>query len=234
MNAEKASTMRSFILLLAVLCWIPSLRAQGKGYQGDLGGSIGVGLPMGEFADAWGDEMLAFGARITLPARRIPLQFGLAFGYGTMGKDARSVMVADPVLAATEGRLSVKAKVLGYHPFLRLSPSKGKVRPYAEALAGVRQFTTHSKVTVDGLDAPLSKVRHANDFVLSTGWAAGLMVGLGGSGYIEARAERLYSGPARYVDPASIAIDPHGEVLLGTLESPTGMLSIMLGVGLRF
>lgn len=208
--------------------------AQEKGYPADLGATVGMGLPVGEFADTWGQEMFTFGARMVFPARRLPFQFGFAFAHGSMGSEQTTVPVDLPDLAATEGRLKVKAKVLNYHPMLRFSPSKGKVRPYVEGLLGLRQFTTQSKMTVEGLDQPLINVRHENDFVISTGWAAGLMVGLGGSVYLEARAERLYSGTTKYVDPMSITAGPGGEVLFNTVESPTGTLHALLGLGLRF
>ena len=234
MGTPKASTMRPILILLAALAIHPCAMAQDRGYQGDLGGTIGLGLPVGEFADTWGQEMFTFGARLALPSRRLPFQLGFVFGHGQMGREQATVPVDLPDLAATEGRLKVKTKVLNYHPMLRFSPSKGKVRPYVEGLAGLRQFTTQSKVTVEGLDKPLINVRHENDFVLSTGWAAGLMVGLGGTGYLEARVERLYSGTTKYVDPMSITAGPAGEVVFNTLESPTGTLSVLLGLGLRF
>ncbi|MGB3525539.1 MAG: hypothetical protein WBB32_06195 [Flavobacteriales bacterium] len=226
--------MRAINLLFATLLIAPIAKAQDKGYEGDLGGTIGMSIPMGEFAETWGKDMFTVGGHLTLPSRRLPLQFGAAFGYAEMGKDVSTVPVADPNLLATEGRLAVKAKVFSYHTLLRLSPSKGKVRPYIEGLAGLRQFTTQSKLTVEGLDEALRKERNANDFVMSTGWAAGLMVTLGGSGYIEARVERFHSGKTTFVDPSSIAVDQNGEVSFSTLNSATGAMNVLLGVGFRF
>ena len=231
---SKHTTMRTITLLLSALLIAPFATAQQNGYEGNLGGTIGLSIPMGEFADTWGKEMFTFGGHLTFPSRRIPLQFGAAFGYGEMGKDVSTVPVMDPNLLATEGRLAVKAKVFSYHALLRLSPSKGKVRPYVEGLGGLRQFTTQSKLTVDGLDQALRKERNANNFVMSTGVAAGLMVTLGGAGYIEARVERLYSGKTTYVDPSSIEVGPDGDIAFSTLSSATGAMNILLGVGFRF
>lgn len=230
----KHTTMRTITLLLSALFIAPFATAQQNGYEGNLGGTIGMSIPMGEYADTWGKEMFTFGGHLTFPSGRLPLQFGAAFGYGEMGKDVSTVPVVDPNLLATEGRLAVKAKVFNYHALLRLSPSKSRVRPYLEGLAGVRQFTTQSKLTVDGLDEPMRKERNANDFVMSTGWAAGLMVTLGGAGYVEARVERFYSGKTNYVDPTSIAVGADGEVTFNTLNSATGALNVLLGVGFRF
>lgn len=226
--------MRTPILLLILAATSFAAPAQPKGYDGQIGGTVGMSIPTGEFADTWGKEMFTFGGQLAIPSRRLPLQLGLAFGYGIMGKDVSTVTVSDPSLLATEGQLTVKAKVLSYHPFLRFSPSKGRVRPYVDGLVGMRQFTTQSRVTVEGLDKPLSKERNANDFVMSSGWAAGLMIGVGEIGYIEARVERFHSGKTTYVDPSSITTDSDGNVTFNTLNSATGAVNVLLGLGIRF
>ena len=226
--------MRKLIPLLAVLAGGPAAWAQLPGFQGNIGGTAGISVPTGEFADTWGREMFTAGGQAAVPMGLLPLQAGFAFGYAQMGRQAATVPVSDPALTATEGQLAVKAKVLSYHPLLRFSPLKGKVRPYVDGLAGLRQFTTKSTLTVDGLEEPLRTVREANDFAFSTGWAAGLMVRLGGIGYVEARVERFNSGKAGYVDPASIAIDGAGHVDFNVLESHTDAVNVLLGIGLRF
>lgn len=226
--------MRSTTLLLALALAGLQAMAQRTGYQGTIGGTIGAAVPQGEFADTWGHEMFTFGGVLVLPSQRLPLQWGFDFGYAAMGREVMTVPVSDPALAVDEGRLSVNAKTLNYNALLRLSPSKGKVRPYLDGLAGFRQFTTKSSITVQGLHEPLRKERNANDLVLNAGWAAGLMVTLGGTGYIEARVERFHSGQASYVDGRSIALDPDGNLGFDTLESGTGTLNVLLGVGFRF
>lgn len=208
--------------------------AQVPGFQGNLGGTIGIGVPTGEFADTWGKDMFTFGGHFAVPLGILPMQGGMAFDYGIMGKSVATVPVNDPALTATEGSIRVKAKVLSYSPLLRLSPLKGKVRPYVDGMLGLRQFTTVSTVTVDGLENSLSRDRNANDFAFSTGWAAGIMVGLGGIGYVEARVERFNSGNATYVDPTSIAVDAAGNVGFSTLNSRTDAVNVLLGIGLRF
>lgn len=220
--------------LLALPFIAQGLMAQVPGFQGNLGGTIGIGVPTGEFADTWGRNMFTFGGHTAWPLGVLPLQGGFNFSYGVMGRESVTIPVADPALTAAEGTLAVNAKVLGYHPLLRFSPLKGKVRPYVDGMIGMRQFTTKSTLKVDGLEDPLSRTRHANDFAFSTGWAAGLMVGLGGIGYVEARVERYNSGKASYVDPSSIAIDDAGNVGFNVLESNTDAMHVMVGIGLRF
>lgn len=208
--------------------------AQLPGFQGNLGGTAGISIPTGEFADTWGKDMFTFGGHFSVPMGPLPLQAGLGFNYGIMGRNTSQVPVADPAVVATEGTLSVKAKVLTYHPLLRLSPLKGKVRPYVDGMIGMRQFTTMSTIRVDGLEDPLSRERNANDFAFSTGWAAGVMVGWGGIAYVEARVERINSGNASYVDPGSITVDGTGTLGFHTLNSHTDAVNVLLGIGLRF
>jgi hypothetical protein len=226
--------MRTVMILSAAMAAQLPGHAQFSGYQGNVGGTIGMGIPKGEFADTWGQNMFTWGGQITLPARILPLQWGFAFDYGVMGNRNFSVPVSSPELTATEGDLAVRAKVLSYHPLLRFSPLKGKVRPYVDGMAGFRQFTTKSTVTVDGLQEPVLRERNANDLALSTGWAAGLMIRLGSVGYVEGRVERFYSGKASYVDPSSISVDGAGHLAFNTLESNTDGINVLVGLGLRF
>lgn len=222
-------------LLLLLVPFATSLATgQMPGFQGNIGATVGMGVPTGEFADTWGRNMFTFGGQMAWPIGLLPIQGGFAFNYGIMGRETATVPVAEPALSATEGKLAVQAKVLGYHPLLRFSPLKGKVRPYVDGMAGMRQFTTRSKLTVEGMEDPLQQERQANDFTFSTGWAAGLMVGLGGIGYLEARVERFNSGKATYVNPSSIEINGAGQVDFGVLESNTDAVNILVGIGLRF
>ena len=101
-------------------------------------------------------------------------------------------------------------------------------------MMGVRQFTTISTITVDGLNQPISRERDANALAFSTGWAAGLMVRFAGIAYIEGRVERFSSGKASYVDPTSISISNSGVVGYSTLNSRTDAVNILVGIGVRF
>lgn len=226
--------MRIFQLLLLTALGTGTALAQLPGSTGNIGGLLGVSVPKGEFADTWGKNTFTFGGQLAFPMGVLPLQAGFAFGYGIMGKETRTVPVDQEHLAATEGQLAVKAKVLSYHPLLRFSPLRGKVRPYVDGMIGMRQFTTQSTLTVDGLEDPLTRERNANDFVFSTGWAGGIMVGLGSIGYFEARVERFNSGKANYVDPASISIDDNGTVGFNTRSSNTDVMNFLVGIGFRF
>lgn len=225
--------MRRFHLLTALLL-VRTAGAQVPAFQGNIGALAGVALPTGEFADTWRSPMFTLGGQFSAPLGLLPLQSGLNFGYGFMSRATAELPLADPAITADHGTLEVHAKTLAYHPFLRLSPLRGKLRPYVEGLVGVRQFTTFSTVRVDGLDEPLQRDRAANDLVFSSGWAAGLQLGWGGIGYLEARVERFHGGDATYVDPSTVTVDPTGAVTFNSLNSRTDLMNLLLGIGIRF
>jgi hypothetical protein len=226
--------MRKLILLTTLLIAAQGMAQTDRTHEGGLGLNMGIGLPQGGYADTLGKDLFTFGAHLAIPSRRMPFQVGFAFNYGVMGRKTSKVIVTDEALQNSEGRMALNTKVLSYHPFLRFTPLTGGVRPYVDGIVGLRHFSTKSKVTVDGLQEPLQKERHSDDMVLSSGWAAGVMVMLGGTAYLEARVERMYSGKATYVDPNSITIDSQGNVGFSTLKSSTGTLNALLGVGFRF
>lgn len=230
--------MRSVILLSTLLATGLVLGQRNNSndrFEGTLGGTLGVSSPTGDFDREWGRDMFMLGAHLGFPLSRVPLlQGGFAFGYSSMGKQDQTVPVNTDYLGITEGTLTTRSKVFSYHPLLRLSPLSGRVRPYVDGMVGFRQFSTVSKVTADGVEENISKERNENDLAFSTGWAAGVMVTLGRTGYVELRVERFDSGEATFVDPESVTISDQGVVGFNTRTSNTDVTNIGLGVGFRF
>lgn len=206
-----------------------------RSFEGTLGGTIGLSRPTGEFEKTWGKDMLHFGAHFAYPLGTIKvIQAGFDFGYSVMGKNEATVPVNTDYLGVTEGTLTTRCKSFSYHPLLRFSPLRGRIRPYVDALAGFRQFSTTSTVTADGVEENISKERNETDLAFSSGWAAGLMVTIGGAVYVELRVERFNSGEATYVGPASVAVSSQGEVSFSTLTSNTDVTNALFGIGFRF
>ncbi len=210
--------------------------AQQQPNNASLGGGLEIGIPLGEFDATWGRQLVGLSANMTVPMRRLPLSYGFDFGWAHMGDGSREVAINEENIESTTGELSVRSNVYSYHGLLRLQPFRGKVSPYVEAMAGARQFTTRTTIEVEGMDQPLMEQRNENEFIGSSGWAAGLQVMPGKSRnfYLEGRVERLNGGQVTYVDPRSISISPEGEVNYGTMTSGTRVLNITFGIGLRF
>lgn len=204
-------------------------------FQGTLGANIGMSIPTGDFDRYWGKNMFQVGAHLAFPLGKVPvLQGGFSFGYSIMGSNSRTVPINTDYLGITEGTVTTRCKVFSYHPLLRLSPFQGRIRPYVDGMVGVRQFSTTSKVTADGVEENISKERNESDYAFSTGWAAGVMVTVGAAAYVELRVERFDSGEATYVDPKSVTVSDAGTVNFNTLTSNTDATNILIGIGVRF
>lgn len=222
-------------LLLSSATFLLHAQSGNKGWQGTLGGGLGISVPTGEFANTLGKNMFMLDAHVAYPMHHIPvLQGGFAFGYSVMGQNEKTVPVTTTYPGVTEGTLTTRCKVFSYHPLLRLNPLQGRVRPYVDGMVGFRQFSTTSKVTADGVEGNISKERDQTNVVFSTGWAAGVMVMLGKLAYVEARVERFNSGKATYADPESVTVSDQGVVSFNTLTSNTDVTNVLFGFGLRF
>ncbi len=226
----------SLTLTAALVVSLASAQQQPRQRSASLSGGLEIGIPIGEFDATWGRQLVGLSANMTVPMRRLPLSYGFDFGWARMGSESQVVAVNEENIESTTGDLSVKSNVYGYHALLRLQPFTGKVSPYVEGMAGMRQFTTSTEITVDGMDQPLMEQRNENDFIGSTGWAAGLQVlpGKSKNFYVEGRVESLFGGQVTYVDPNTIKVSTNGTVDYGTLTSGTRVVNITFGIGLRF
>ncbi|MBL0129054.1 MAG: hypothetical protein IPP83_16770 [Flavobacteriales bacterium] len=201
-----------------------------------ISGGLEIGIPIGEFDATWGHQMVGLSANMVIPMRRLPLSYGFDFGWSRMGSKREVVAIDEENIQATTGDLKVTSNVYAYHGLLRLQPITGKVSPYVEAMGGMRQFTTRSRIDVEGMDQPPMEQRNENEFIGSIGWAAGVQVlpGKNRNLLLELRLERLNGGQVNYVDPRSIVITPDGVVDYSTLSSGTRVVNLTFGVGLRF
>lgn len=224
----------SFTLATALL--LSSALAQQQQRPASIAGGLEIGIPIGEFDDTWGRQMVGLSANMTIPMRRLPLYYGFDLSWHYMGSKRVEVAVNEEGIASTTGNLSVRSNAYGYHALLRLQPFTGKVSPYVEALGGLRQFTTRTEINVDNMDLPIMEQRNENAFIGSGGWAAGLQVTPGKSKnfLLEMRVERLDGGRVTYVDPDAIEVSQDNEVSYGTLSSGVRVVNITFGIGLRF
>ncbi len=193
-----------------------------------------MGHPLGEFDEAWGKEFVGLSANFSTPFKRLPFESGFQFDWSHMGGEHATVPVDEEYLDATEGDLQVNSNIYGFHALMRFKTFTGRVAPYVDGLAGWRTFTTRAKLKVDGVEGPLTNERTASDAAFSYGWAAGVMVTLGETLYVEGRYEKLQGEEVTYVDPASIVIDSEGTVGFDTHTSNTDIYQIKLGIGFRF
>ena len=197
-----------------------------------LSGGLEFGIPLGEYAFTWGETTYGLSANISLPFRRLPLEFGYDFGWGHMGGEYASQQAPGNILGPKTGqKASINSNVYSHHGLLRFNPMRGRVRPYGDLLFGARQFST--RTTITAANGATTDERDGS-WTNSMGWAVGTMYSLSRQFYVEARVERLFSGKVDYVDPRTIVIADDGTVTYEKLNSRTDVLNIQLGVGLRF
>jgi len=228
--------MRSTLLLPTLLLGMAALAQQDQRPRraATLGGGLEVGIPRGAFNDSLDKNIAGFSANFTVPMRLLPFDWGFDYAYGTIASENQEVDIQEEALTVTTGDLKVRSTVMGYHGLLRFKPLNGTVMPYIEGLAGARHFSTRTTIEVDGLDEPLREERNETALSWSAGWAVGLQIAPTRSFYIEGRVERLSGSEVSYVDPRTIVVDNEGVIDYETQSSPTHVLNIHLGIGLRF
>lgn len=230
--------MRTLILTSIILSSAIATSAQQNNQprqrMATLAGGLEIGVPIGQFDDTWGRQLVGLSGNLTIPMRRLPLSYGFDFSWARMGSKSREVPVDEPNLAATTGEMTVRSNVYGYHGMLRLQPFHGKVSPYIDGMAGFRHFVTSTEIEVAGMDQPYFEQRNESSVIGSTGLAAGIYFAPSRNFVLEGRVERLTGGQVNYVDPRSIEIDSAGNVQYSTLSSGTRIVNITLGIGLRF
>ncbi|MCC6839096.1 MAG: hypothetical protein IT230_02955 [Flavobacteriales bacterium] len=204
--------------------------------QYTLGGGLELNIPVGDFDRVWARNFIGFGADFTYPMRRLPFDAGFGFSYAVMGKKNASANVQTATQGLQSAELTVKSKLYSYMGRLRLRPFSGRISPYAEGLLGLRQFTTTSNVDLENSALADLSERRANAWTGCYGWALGTLVTFGAKSqlYAQGRVEKLWGGRVSYVDSGSISIASNGEVNYGTLSSATDMLTIRLGIGVKF
>ena len=173
-----------------------------------------------------------FVANAVLATELWDAQIGYDFGWGRMGAESELPSNSGTLFGTPSGpKVEVRSNVYDHLALMRLNPSQGRYRPYADVMVGMRHFVTRSTLTTPSQDTEEEKTTNV---VSSYGWAVGAMVGITGNFYGEARVERLYTGRVEYVDVGTIEIANDGSVTYEKQTSNVDVINVQLGVGFRF
>ena len=224
---------KQFILLASLLIVSSLVLGQGK-KRTTLSVGLEVGEPLGEFDDNYNGNPAGLGLNLSIPGGLLPIEWGFDFGYASMGSNRSDVEIQDENLDVTEGTMKINSNIYGYHATARFKPLNGLFAPYIEGLAGLRTFSTKTKIEVDGLDDPYSTERNSQAVAFSYGWAAGAMFNVGKVVYLEGRFEKLRGTDVEYVDQNTVQVDENGNFTYETRKSNTNIANIHLGIGFRF
>ncbi len=171
--------------------------------------------------------------------RRSPFEFGMGFSWLSRGSQKEDVWVFRGVdLNNNEiydrARMSVNSNIYTYNAIARFKPLLGRVQPYIDGLAGVRNFSTSTVIRPEDKSTDPLRERQTRDFALTYGYAAGVKVRVTPALMVEGRFSNLYGTQVSYVDRSTLEIDQEGKITYEKISSRTDMFIIHLGVCFEF
>lgn len=235
-------TAKRIIVILTVLL-IPSLQAT-AGERFQAGGFFMMGTPQNDFRDFV--QRGAYGGNFYFAHRlgRSPVLLGAGFGFMFYGWNEREVPFSQTVPDVFVDVVTMNYVLRG-HVFLRMQPSRGRLRPYLDALLGLNHLRTDTRVEDDGWDnqEAIASTNWIQDTAVSYGMGGGLMIplryhsnrrGKGSTGiYLDIGMRFLKGGRAEYM-VENREIETGGAPLYDVVASKTDLLTAHIGISFMF
>lgn len=206
--------------------------------------SLNLGLPQGEFND--NVSSVGFGANLygALGFGQSPVSIGAELGFLIYGHERRNEPFSTTIPDVTVDVVTDNNIALG-HLFVRLQPPTGAVRPYADALVGLKYFFTRTRIENEGFgdDEAIAASTNFDDTAFSYGLGMGLDIpvwtgAIGedrnmGTVMINLGMRYLWGTEADYLKEGSVRRS-NGRVAYDITRSDTSLLIPQLGVTFRF
>lgn len=194
-------------------------------------------FPQGELKDNLVDEGAGVGLYAMRQFKNSPWYMGLDAVFVNYG-DRKFDGPIDLCCSYVADDLTVKNNVNHFQLALRWQPAQLPLRPYLEGLAGIKQFTTTTRLGDDFDDGFDAVDRETDDTTWSAGIGGGLLYSLrrpiGGPGIaLEFGARYLLGGEADYVREETVTFDGV-QVGFQRDRSKTDLLTVKLGLQFRF
>jgi opacity protein-like surface antigen len=222
------------VALLA--CWLgqaAALRAQ----EFQAGVDFIAVVPRGEFKENIGNNGYGAGGSFLVRLGPSPLLVGGDLGVVVYGSESREERLSTTI-PNVRVRVRTSNNILLSHFLLRLQPRRGRVRPYADGLIGLKRLFTQTSIsdTFDD-DNNLFSSTDQSDTTLSYGFGGGVQVELYGRRrpaiLLDGKVRYLRGGQAEYLRRGSIR-QVNGGVVYDVLSSRTDVLAVQIGVTFRF
>lgn len=220
---------------LVLFCGLALQPAHAQEWIGGI--NLAGAFPQGELKDNLVDEGVGVGFYALRRFKKSPWYAGLdvtAVNYGDRHFDGPF----ESCCGFDFDELTVRNNILGVHAALRWQPEQLPLRPYGEALIGIKRFETTTRIGDDFDDAYDNTEREVGDTTFSAGLGGGLLYQAWGSIdgpkiSLELGARYLFGNQATYVREETVSFDG---VVLSYLEerSETDLLTVHLGVHFRF
>ena len=242
--------------LLPLVLLAAALLAAPAAAQTYLGLSLEGGVPYDDFEEGLDDVGIGASGRVLVQAGPLPFALGLDGGLLTYGQQARALPALIDGQSAFLGEIETTNRVAHLHAILRLVPSSGAIRPYADALGGFNYFYTRMRteqevILVDGdgffdLDDDGVRGRQVtnstllDDFALSYGAGAGVLLRLAAGdddgtpfeAFLEVGARYLRGEKASYVIEGPTLGD--GPAFMQVMETETDLIRPQIGLIVQF
>lgn len=221
-----------------------------------LGLTVEGGIPQNDFEDGLDDVGFGASGHLLVQVGAAPVALGLDGGLLTYGQQARPFATQLGDQSALLGDVETTNNVAHLHAVVRIVPSSGAVRPYADGLAGFNYLYTRTRFDqevflVDGgdvLDLGSNGVRgrrvttstDLDDVALSYGFGAGVLLrvaageddGTPFEAFLEIGARYLFGEKATYLREGPVVGDRLPAVQL--VESETDLLRPQIGLVIQF
>lgn len=211
--------------------------------QNALGGlNFLVGVPTGDFKSNVDKNGYGLSASIGFAPVSSIFMVGVEAGFMRYGTERRrepfSTTIPDVMVdVETSNNFAL------FHGVFRLQPNQGSIRPYLEGLAGINYLYTQTEIQNRGRGGEeVASSNNKDDIAFSYGGGGGLMIRLyssegEGSGLnevlLDIRGRYIKGGEAEYLKQGSIRRE-NGQVKYDVLKSHTDIMTIQVGVALRF
>lgn len=205
--------------------------------------TISVGFefafPQNEFDNNFTGVPIGVGGQfLTNNGTRSPFEFGVGFSWLSRGSSTESVWLLEgrdingnEIFSRAD--LSINSNIYTYNGIVRFKPLLGRVQPYIDGLAGVRNFSTVSVIKPEDGGDP-ARQRQTRDFAFTYGYAAGVKVRIIPNMMVEGRFSNLYGTQVSFVDRETLAIGSNNDVIYDKKSSRTDMFIVHLGVCFEF
>jgi hypothetical protein len=247
-NCERSKSLiflfRSIIAILIGLSATVNV-TQAQVFQGGI--NLLVGIPQGAFKDNVNRVGVGVGVNIGLAPAGYAYMIGAEFGFMNYGTENREEPFSTTIPDVTVNVETQNNFALA-HLLVRLQPNTGFLRPYLEGALGGNYLFTKTTIQNQGKsNEEVASSTNLDDFAFSYGGGAGLLISLYERGneettddkqpikgvLLELRGRYMAGSRAEYLKEGSIRREG-GKVIYDVTKSQTDLLTLQLGVAVRF
>lgn len=224
----------SLVLLLASSAAAQTASQRANGFE--ISGMVQMGIPQNEFGEAFNGTPSGIAGSISLPMGKSQiLRFGAEYAWRSMGKTSSEIEIDKPVDILI-GDMEVSSETRSGHAFMRLSPSRGAIRPYFDLMFGITSYTTDTEVTVEEVDGIIvtTTERLAGKTTNTYGFAGGIAFSLSDNLFFDVKLQSIRGGAVEYADHDEVEINTNGDIIIDFKETSTDLLIPQVGLSIFF